>query len=84
MSSKGKRIGVIVVSVIAVIVGLMVAIPFLFKDKIKEIALNEVNKQLTADVGFDKIKISLIKNFPNASRHGMNVLLAEADVPYEQ
>ena len=67
MSSKGKRIGVIVVSVIAVIVGLMVAIPFLFKDKIKEIALNEVNKQLTADVGFDKIKISLIKNFPNAS-----------------
>lgn len=67
MSSKGKKNGVIVVSVIAVIVGLMVAIPFLFKDKIKEVALNEVNKQLTADVGFDKIKISLIKNFPNAS-----------------
>lgn len=67
MSSNKKKTGYIVLSVIAVIIGLLVVLPIAFKDKIKDIALKEVNKQLTADVGFDKIKISLIKDFPNAS-----------------
>ncbi len=67
MKSKKNKIGLIVLSAIVAIIVLLVTLPLIFKDKIKEIALKEVNKQLTADVGFDKLSISLLKNFPNAS-----------------
>ena len=67
MSSKAKKIGYIALTVAAIIVAALVVLPIAFKDKIKEIALKEVNKQLTADVGFEGLKISLIKDFPNAS-----------------
>lgn len=67
MSSKAKKIGYIALTVVAIVVAALVMLPIAFKDKIKEIALKEVNKQLTADVGFEGLKISLIKDFPNAS-----------------
>ena len=67
MNSKKKKIGLISLAIVGGILALLIILPIVFKDKIKEIALQEVNKQLTADVGFDKLSISLLKNFPNAS-----------------
>lgn len=67
MNSKKKKIGYISLAVIAGILALLVILPIIFKDKIKEIALKEVNKQINAEVGFDKLSVSLIRNFPNAS-----------------
>lgn len=67
MSSKSKKTVKIVLTIILFIVVVLITLPFLFKDKVKQIALRELNKQLTADVGFEKLSISLIRNFPDAS-----------------
>ena len=53
------------ISVLALFLILLVA-PFLFKGKIMEIAKKELNKMLTAEVDFADLKLSFIRNFPNA------------------
>ncbi len=52
--------------VIAVIFLILLVTPFLFKGKIIEIAKTELNKMLTARVDFSDLKLSFIRNFPNA------------------
>ncbi len=79
MKSKKRKIGYIILTVIVAVVALLVLLPIVFKDKIKAIALKEVNKQLTADVGFDKLKISLIRDFPNASISIKDLYIAGRD-----
>ncbi len=49
------------------LVMVLVTIPFAFKGKLTEMARQELNNQLVADVDFNRLNISLIKNFPNAS-----------------
>ncbi|MDR0814514.1 MAG: hypothetical protein LBN37_02045 [Bacteroidales bacterium] len=51
---------------IAVIFVILLTAPFLFKGKIMEIAKTELNKMLTAKVDFSDLKLSFIRNFPNA------------------
>jgi len=53
--------------VVAVIIILMIVLPFAFKGKIIEMVKNEVNKTLTADVDFGKIGLSLFSDFPYLS-----------------
>lgn len=79
MNSTKKKIGLISLAIVGGILALLIILPIVFKDKIKEIALQEVNKQLTADVGFDKLSISLIKNFPNASISVRDLYIAGRD-----
>jgi hypothetical protein len=51
--------------VIVVLLGIIVALPFIFKGKIVELVKKEANKQLIATVDFDNdVKLSLFKNFP--------------------
>ncbi len=50
---------------IVVLLGVVIALPFIFKGKIVELVKKEANKQLTATVDFDNdISLSLFKNFP--------------------
>ena len=49
-----------------VIFAILLASPFLFKGKILEIAKKELNNMLTAKVDFSDLKLSFIRNFPNA------------------
>ncbi|MCU0435266.1 MAG: AsmA family protein [Bacteroidia bacterium] len=42
-----------------------IAMPFLFKDKIIEIAKNEINKNLNAKVTFGEFDLSLLSSFPD-------------------
>lgn len=56
-------LGVIVVLLVAAVV----AIPFLFKDKINAKVKEEVNKQLNAKVDYGDFDLSLIRSFPNFS-----------------
>ena len=52
--------------VLATIFLLLIASPFLFKNKIIEFAKKEINNMLTAKVDFSNLKLSFIRNFPNA------------------
>lgn len=45
----------------------LLAAPFLFKDKIQAFVLKSINNNLTADVNFTKVDLTLIKNFPKAT-----------------
>ncbi|MBQ8607482.1 MAG: AsmA family protein [Bacteroidaceae bacterium] len=61
---KGLKIsGIVLIGLLA----LMVILPMAFKGKIKEIVIEEGNKMLNAEFGFDDLDISLFREFPQAS-----------------
>jgi uncharacterized protein involved in outer membrane biogenesis len=60
-----KKFFKITAIVVVVLLGVVIALPFIFKGKIVELVKKEANKQLTATVDFDNdISLSLFKNFP--------------------
>ncbi len=61
---KGLAIGGIVIAIILV---LMISIPFLFKGKIKDAVLQAANKELNAKVAIGDFGLNLFTNFPNAT-----------------
>ena len=61
-----KKIIIIFVSVVLLVVTVLLVAPFLFKDKLMEIAKIELNKMLLAKVDFKDLKLSFIRNFPKA------------------
>ena len=62
-----KKLLKAVAAVIVAIMLILVAVPYLFKDKIEEIIKQEGNKMLNAEFNFGNLDISLIRNFPLAS-----------------
>ncbi|GBU27013.1 hypothetical protein R84B8_00533 [Treponema sp. R8-4-B8] len=61
-----KKILIIIsITVVAIFLILLVT-PILFKGKILNIAKTELNKMLEAQVDFSDLKLSFIRNFPNA------------------
>lgn len=79
MKSKKKKIALISLAIIGGILALLIVLPIVFQDKIMDIAIKEVNKQLKAEVGFNKLKISLLKNFPDASISIKDLYIAGKD-----
>ena len=62
-----KKILKITGIVLLVLVVALVSIPFLFKDKIKEMVVTSINQNLDATVAFEDIDLSLLKSFPKAN-----------------
>lgn len=62
-----KKILKITGVIIAIVVLLLVALPYLFKDKIEVLVKEEGNKMLNAEFDFSSLDISLIRKFPLAS-----------------
>ncbi len=62
-----KKVLTIVGVILLVIVVAMIAIPFLFKDKIKTAVLNVANEQLEAKVDIKDFGLNLFSNFPKAT-----------------
>ena len=62
-----KKIILVVGVLFVLIIGAMIAIPFLFKDEIKQVVKNATNENLNAKVEFSDVGLSLFKNFPNLS-----------------
>jgi len=62
-----KKILKITGIVLLVLIIALVSIPFLFKDKIQQMVVNSINQNLDATVSFEKIDLSLLKNFPQAT-----------------
>jgi hypothetical protein len=62
-----KRILKITGIVLLVILLLLVILPFAFKGKILDVAKNELNKNLNAQVDFEHLGLNFFRSFPNAS-----------------
>ncbi len=56
-----KIVGIVVLALLLVII----ILPYIFKPKIKEIAKEQLNSNLNAQVYFDDVQLSLLKGFPN-------------------
>jgi hypothetical protein len=61
-----KKLLIIIPAAILAIFLLLLVTPILFKGKILEIAKRELNRMLTARVDFSDVKLSFIRNFPDA------------------
>lgn len=61
-----KIIRILGISLLSIVL-LMAIVPVAFKGKIKEIVIAEGNKLLNAEFGFDKLNVSLFREFPQAS-----------------
>lgn len=62
-----KKILKITGIVLLVLLILLVAAPFLFKDKIKELVLKSINEKVDATVAFEDVSLSFFKSFPKAN-----------------
>lgn len=62
-----KKILKITGIVLLVLIIALVSIPFLFKDKIKQMVVTSINQNLDATVAFEDIDLSLLKSFPRAN-----------------
>ena len=62
-----KKVLKIVAAAVAVLLLLLVSIPYFFKDEIEALVKKEGNKMLNAEFDFGGLDISLISNFPKAS-----------------
>lgn len=62
-----KKISIIVGVLLILIIGLLAAAPYFFKDEIVEGVKKAVNENLTATVDFGDVDISLLRDFPNVS-----------------
>lgn len=58
---------------VIIILGLLVTIPFIFKDKIIEMAKSEINNQVNAKVDFGEFDLSIFTYFPNLNFEINNV-----------
>lgn len=50
---------------LVVIIALLVILPMIFKDQIKEMVIDEVNKSLTAELSIEDFDLTFISTFPN-------------------
>lgn len=60
---------------LVLIIGLLIATPFLFKDKLVQLAKDEANKQLNADVDFGDFGLNLFSSFPDFRFNIKNVTI---------
>jgi hypothetical protein len=51
--------------ILGVVFVILLVVPMLFKGKVEQIAKNEINKQLNANVDWGNLSLSVLRNFPN-------------------
>lgn len=63
---KGVKKGLIIGGgVFVLLLAIMISIPFLFKDKIKDAVIDAANKSLNAELHVNDFGVSIFSNFPN-------------------
>lgn len=50
-----------------VLIGILIAVPFVFRDALLDKTVATINRGLNVTIGFSDFKLSLIRNFPKAS-----------------
>lgn len=73
MNPKLKKRLIISISIVVVLFAVLVTLPYVFKGKIMTVAKSQINSKLNANVDFDDIDMSFIRNFPNASIQFENI-----------
>lgn len=64
---KARKILKITAVVVFVLVAILVAAPFVFEGKIKDMVKETVNKNLNAEFDFSEVSLSFFKSFPQAT-----------------
>lgn len=64
---KFKKILKIFAIIVILLIGTIIALPFIFEDKIVGIIKDQVNNNVNAKFDFADADISMLKNFPNAT-----------------
>ncbi len=67
---------------IVVVISLIVVTPFVFKNRIIEYAITELNRNLNATISFSKVSVDPFRSFPDL-RLGLNELLIISKAPFE-
>lgn len=70
-----KRFLIIVGVLLLLFIGILIAIPYFFKDKIAALIKEKANKELYATLDFYDVDISLLRKFPNVNLRieGLNI-----------
>ncbi|MDP3462574.1 MAG: AsmA-like C-terminal region-containing protein [Bacteroidales bacterium] len=77
-----KKLLKVLLAIVLAIIVLLVTLPWIFKSKIVSVAKSEMNKQVNAIIDFDKVSLSLIRNFPDFSL-GFDGLSVINQTPFE-
>ncbi|NLP58651.1 AsmA family protein [Lutibacter sp. B1] len=77
-----KKIGKIVAVFVLIFIISLIAVPYLFKDKLKELVVTSVNNNLNARFAFEDVDLSLLSSFPQASLKLKNLSLIN-NAPFE-
>ena len=80
--SVGRKVIKWIVGISLAFLLLLVVSPYLFKDKIKEMVLKTIHKNINASVSFDEIDLSFFRNFPRADI-SINHLQVINNAPFE-
>ena len=60
-----KRLLLVLLTLIILLVGCAIALPYIFKDELTAMAKEEINKNVQATVDFQDVGLSLLRSFPN-------------------
>lgn len=77
-----KKITKILISTVIILLLLLISLPFLFKDNIRELVNDEIEKRVNLQVSYEDFSISLLKNFPNITI-GLGNLTLVGKQPFE-
>lgn len=62
-----KKIAKWFFSIVLLLLIILITVPYVFKDKIKEMIANSINEKVNATVSFDDVDLSLLRSFPLAN-----------------
>jgi len=68
--------------IVIIIFGILIIVPYFFKDKIVAVIKETINENVNATVDFNDVDISLISNFPNA-KVSLNNFVITTFKPFE-
>lgn len=74
-----KKFFIIFLVVILLLIGALIAIPYFFKDELVATLKTEMSDQMASDINFDKVSISILKNFPELSLQVTNFSMESWD-----
>lgn len=77
--SRFRKAFIIFFSVIFLFLIALIILPYAFKDKVMELGKRELNKQLNAEVDFEKMRLNFIRSFPDATLQVKNLYIAGKD-----
>ena len=77
-----KKFVKILTTVVVVILAIALIVPIALRGKIADIVKREANAMLTATLDFEKLDISLLRHFPNASVELKGLTLVGAEAPF--